>query len=89
MSTLGAYHEYTGRRSVHWGFHTNSIAFPVTFPHIYHWVSSDLENLEYLENLEMSGSFDVKRKSQRKVRKFFKNKKSQGILLCEIHFRPI
>ena len=44
MSTLGAYHDecgdimstpgdvqYTGVR-----FHTNSIVFPMTFPHIYH-----------------------------------------------------
>ena len=27
---------YTGGCSVHWGFHTNSIVFPMTFPHIYH-----------------------------------------------------
>ena len=30
------YHEYTGECSVSWGFHTNSIVFPMTFPHIYH-----------------------------------------------------
>ena len=32
----GGYHEYTAGCSVHWGFHTNSIVFPMTFPHIYH-----------------------------------------------------
>ena len=32
----GGYHEYTEGCSVHWGFHTNSIVFPMTFPHIYH-----------------------------------------------------
>ena len=32
----GGYHEYTGGCSVHWGFHTNSVVFPMTFPHIYH-----------------------------------------------------
>ena len=38
-STLGGYHdecggchEYTGGCSIHWGFHTNSIVFPMTFP---------------------------------------------------------
>ena len=29
-------HEYTGGCSVHWGFHANSVVFPITFPHIYH-----------------------------------------------------
>ena len=28
----GGYHEYTRGCSVHWGFHTNSIVFPMTFP---------------------------------------------------------
>ena len=28
----GGYHEYTGGCSVHWGFHTNPIVFPMTFP---------------------------------------------------------
>ena len=32
----GGYHEYTRGSLVHWGFHTNSIVFPMTFPHIYH-----------------------------------------------------
>ena len=32
----GVYHEYTRGCSVHWGFHTNSVVFPMTFPHIYH-----------------------------------------------------
>ena len=32
----GRYHEYTRGCSVHWGFHTDSIVFPMTFPHIYH-----------------------------------------------------
>ena len=43
MSTLegyhdecGGYHEYTRGCSVHWGFHTNSVVFPMTFPHVYH-----------------------------------------------------
>ena len=43
MSTLGGYHdeyggyhEYTRGYSVHWGFHTNSVVFPMTFPHIFH-----------------------------------------------------
>ena len=30
------YHEYSEECSVHWGFHTNSIVFPMTFPNIYH-----------------------------------------------------
>ena len=51
-------------------------------------VSSDLENLE------MSGNFDASRKSQGKVWEFFlknqeKSGKSQGILLCKIHFQRI
>ena len=29
-------YECTKGCSVHWGFHTNSIVFPITFPHIYH-----------------------------------------------------
>ena len=32
----GGYLEHTGGCLVHWGFHTNSIVFPMTFPHIYH-----------------------------------------------------
>ena len=28
----GGYHEYTLRYSAHWGFHTDSIVFPMTFP---------------------------------------------------------
>ena len=32
----GRYHEYTRACSENWGFHTNSIVFPMTFPHIYH-----------------------------------------------------
>ena len=32
----GGYNEYTGGCSVHWGFHTNSVVFPMTFPQIYH-----------------------------------------------------
>ena len=32
----GGYHEYTEGCSLHWGFHTMSIVFPMTFPHIYH-----------------------------------------------------
>ena len=32
----GGYHEFIGGCSVHWGFHTSSIVFPMTFPHIYH-----------------------------------------------------
>ena len=36
MMSVGAYHEYTRRCSVHGGFYTNSIVFPMTFPHIYH-----------------------------------------------------
>ena len=28
----GGYHEYAGRCSVHCGFHTHSIVFPITFP---------------------------------------------------------
>ena len=32
----GGCHEYTGGCSVHWGFHTNSVVFPMTFLHIYH-----------------------------------------------------
>ena len=32
MSTLGEYHEHTRACSVHWGFHTNSIVLPMTFP---------------------------------------------------------
>ena len=47
-----------------------------------------------LENLEMSGNFDGKRKIQGKVGEFSKNKqeksgKGQRILLCEIHFQPV
>ena len=36
MMSVGGYHEYTGGCSVHWGFHTNSVVFPLTFPNIYH-----------------------------------------------------
>ena len=36
----GGYHEYTRGCSVHWGFHTNSIVFPMTFSHIYHDIPS-------------------------------------------------
>ena len=32
MMSVERYHEYTGECSVHWGFHTNSIVFPMTFP---------------------------------------------------------
>ena len=32
----GGYHEYTGVCSVHQGFNTNLIVFPMTFLHIYH-----------------------------------------------------
>ena len=39
MSTLGDV-QYTGGCSVHWGFHTNSVVFPMTFPHIYHDIPS-------------------------------------------------
>ena len=28
----GGYHDECGGISVHWGFHTNSIVFPMTFP---------------------------------------------------------
>ena len=42
-------------------------------------VSSDQENLE---NLEMSGNFDSRRKSQG----IFKKHESQGSLLFDIHF---
>ena len=35
-NACGGYHEYTGGYSVHWGFHTNSVVFLMTFPHIYH-----------------------------------------------------
>ena len=31
----GGYHEYIGGCSVHWGSHTNSTFFSMTFPHIY------------------------------------------------------
>ena len=31
IMSLGGYHEYTRGCSVHWGFHTNSIVFPMTF----------------------------------------------------------
>ena len=34
VQCTGGYHEYTGGCSVHWGFHTNSIVFPMTSPHI-------------------------------------------------------
>ena len=46
-------------------------------------VSSDLENLE------MSGNFDARRKSQGIFEKQKKSRKSQGILFCEIDFQPI
>ena len=32
MTSVGGYHEYSGGCSVHCGFHTNSIVFPMTFP---------------------------------------------------------
>ena len=41
-----------------------------------------------LENLEVSGNFDVRRKSQGKVKQE-KSGKVRGILLCKIHFQPI
>ena len=54
--------------------------------------STDIRVSSNLENLEMLGNFNARRKSQGKVR-IFKNQeksgKSQGILLCEIHFQPI
>ena len=34
----GGYREYTGKSSIHWGFHTNSFVFPMIFPHIYHYI---------------------------------------------------
>ena len=46
-------------------------------------VSSDLENLE------MSVNFDARIKSQGISKKQEKSWKSQGILLCKIHFQPI
>ena len=36
MMSVGGYHEYTRGCSVQWGFHTNSIVFAMTLPHIYH-----------------------------------------------------
>ena len=36
MTSVGRYLEYTGGCSVHWGFHTDSVVFPMTFPNIYH-----------------------------------------------------
>ena len=39
MMSVGGYLEYTGGCSVHWDFHTNSIVFPMTSPHIYHDIS--------------------------------------------------
>ena len=48
-----------------------------------HRVSNDLENLEML------GNFKASRKSQGIFKKQEKSGKSQGILLCEIHFQPI
>ena len=36
VMSVGGYHEYTWGCSVHWDFHTNSVVFPMIFPHIYH-----------------------------------------------------
>ena len=36
MISVGGYHGYTGGCSVHWGFDTNSVVFPMTFPHIHY-----------------------------------------------------
>ena len=36
MMSVGGYHEYTEGCSVHWGFHTSLIVFPMSFPHIYY-----------------------------------------------------
>ena len=32
MMSAGGYHEYPSGCSVHWGFHTNSVVFPMTSP---------------------------------------------------------
>ena len=39
-------------------------------------------------DLEMSGNFDARRKSQGSFGKQEKSGKSEGILLCEIDFQP-
>ena len=55
MSTAGGYDDECGEislvhrgSSVHWDFHTNSIVFPMTFPHIYHdipWCIHDIPSV--------------------------------------------
>ena len=47
----GGYHEHTGGCSAHWGFHTKSIVFPLTFPHIYHDIPQCTEHPHCTHNI--------------------------------------
>ena len=57
---VGEYHEYARGCSVHWGFHTNSIVFPMTFPHIYHDIPPCTENLPLYCTDIMKGDLHLK-----------------------------